>query len=406
MLFLFSNDAAALGIVALLLSLVCLGTWPAMIRWCTFGQQERHPCHVYIDYSFSYVLSSCVPILASLTLRSSSEQDYQSFLLTIIAMIGGMLLSFGNLAMQWAVVVFGAPLTTVLAIQASLTVVLGTSLNFFLEPSKTARPDLLFVGVVAFLVAICLATCAQIHYLQTKHGENYTECAEIQSNSDHSDAKPKQQGGLIALPMIDSGEVHLVNQHEGFVNNSESFYSDDDGQPPNRSDSFYSVGLCIAFSGGLCFGFFSPAFNVAVNDPFQWSASGGLSVAMANIWFSVAFCCTSIIGNTFLMTTNSNVVPRSSLRQYFTLESLLQRRIAFLGGFICALGNLLQFQGGKLAGFATADMVQAFPIVATVWDVTIFGEFRHASLCVLMLITSMYIAYLLGIAFLACSIDY
>jgi hypothetical protein len=152
---------------------------------------------------------------------------------------------------------------------------------------------------------------------------------------------------------------------------AESFYSD---QAPNRIDLFYSdssviappgqmdntrMGLCVAFTGGLCFGFFSPAFNVAVNDPFQWSSSnGGLSVAMANIWFSIAFCCSSIIGNILLMTTHSDVIPHSTFWLYLTQETWSQRRLALLGGLICALGNLLQFQGGKLAGFATADLVQ------------------------------------------------
>jgi len=91
---------------------------------------------------------------------------------------------------------------------------------------------------------------------------------------------------------------------------------------------------------------------------------------------------------------------------YLTQETWSQRRLALLGGLICALGNLLQFQGGKLAGFATADLVQAFPLVATIWDVVMFSEFRHANFKVCVLLMSMYAAYLLGIALLALSIDY
>ena len=339
-------------------------------------------------------------------------------------MIGGTLLSLGNLGMQWSVVVFGAPLTTVLAIQASLTVALGTSLNYILEPSKTARPELLLCGVVAFLVAICLATCAQTLYMRHKHRDHYMECGEIQQHND-DDHEPvqyaKQNRGLIALPTIDSNEPHkTIDRHH-----AESFYSDSNevnSGRQNRSDSLYSddsltpsqtmtfntarVGLCIAFAGGLCFGFFSPAFNIAVNDPFQWTSVGGLSVAMANIWFSIAFCSSSIIGNVYLMTHYSHIIPHSTLRLYVTQESFRQRRIALLAGLICALGNLLQFQGGKLAGFATADLVQAFPLVATVWDVLLFGEFRHATSKVLVALTGMYTAYLLGITLLASSIDY
>ncbi len=368
-----SSSASALGMIVLVISLVCLGTWPALIRLCTWGEKARHPCHVYIDYSLSYVVSSCVPILASLLLKSEQGTSNHDASFVVIAMVGGALLSFGNIAFQWAVVVFGAPLTTVLAIQASLTVVLGTSLNFLLEPDQTARPNLLMLGVLAFLVAISFATWAQISYVHSKHRENYTECGEIYSNSNHGgdNAEQKKQGGLIALPTIldrNYAEHEVMNQNTKLA---ESFYSD---QAPNRTDSFYSdssviappgqmdntrMGLCVAFTGGLCFGFFSPAFNIAVNDPFQWSSSnGGLSVAMANIWFSIAFCCSSIIGNTLLMTSHSDVIPHSTFWLYLTQETWSQRRLALLGGLICALGNLLQFQGGKLAGFATADLVQ------------------------------------------------
>jgi glucose uptake protein GlcU len=168
------------------------------------------------------------------------------------------------------------------------------------------------------------------------------------------------------------------------------------------------MGLCIAFTGGLCFGFFSPAFNIAVNDPWTFSATG-LSVAMANIWFSIAFCLASILGNVHLMTnysSQSTLIPHSTVTAYLTQSCWLERRTALLGGCLCALGNLLQFQGGKLAGFATADLVQAFPLVATVWDVAVFGEFRHATRNVVGILVSMYLAYLAGIALLACSIDY
>jgi drug/metabolite transporter (DMT)-like permease len=70
------------------------------------------------------------------------------------------------------------------------------------------------------------------------------------------------------------------------------------------------------------------------------------------------------------------------------------------------MGNSLQFQGDKLAGFAAADMVQAYPLVTTVWDVILFGEFRHATKQVLIALILVYVTYLLGIVLLASSIEY
>lgn len=374
-----------------------------------------------MDYALSYVVSSCFPIVLYLLLDSNEQQLQQnSWILIGVAMIGGTLLAFGNLAMQWSVVVFGAPLTTVLAIQASLTVVLGTSLNYLLQPSMTARPSLLFCGIVSFLLAIGLATCAQTSY---KNQHKYTV----------EPYKTIQGGGLIALPTMETTSTNgKPLPHYGNVETKTSTLDDDDDDDEkkndgtnatstlhvDRADSFYGdtrhstnntrMGLCIAFTGGLFFGFFSPAFNVAVNDPWTFSATG-LSVAMANIWFSIAFCLASILGNVHLMTnysSQSTLIPHSTVTAYLTQSCWSDRRTALLGGCLCALGNLLQFQGGKLAGFATADLVQAFPLVATVWDVAVFGEFRRATRNVVGILVSMYLAYLAGIALLACSIDY
>jgi glucose uptake protein GlcU len=83
-----------------------------------------------------------------------------SLVLVSWAMVGGCLLSFGNLSMQWATTVHGSASTTVLAIQASMTVILGTAINCLLEPEKTSKPEMLFCGVFFFLAAITLANLA------------------------------------------------------------------------------------------------------------------------------------------------------------------------------------------------------------------------------------------------------
>jgi hypothetical protein len=181
--------------------------------------------------------------------------------------------------------------------------------------------------------------------------------------------------------------------------------------------STQTVGIIVAMVGGVCFGFFSPLFNIAVNDPFKWSASssdiedgvdpGGLSVATANSCFAVAYTVSSTIWNVYLMAhppTHGTPMPRSSLYAYLSKESLQERKLAFVAGWVCALANLLQFAGGSLAGFAAGDMIQAFPLVATVWDVIVFGEFRSASRNVMCALLFMYGAYVSGGVCLALSI--
>ena len=156
--------------------------------------------------------------------------------------------------------------------------------------------------------------------------------------------------------------------------------------------------------------FFSPAFNIFVNDPFHWSSTSsktehGLSVTFANSSFAIAFTLSSILWNVVLMkhSSSSSRIKASNLFAYLH-EPWNSRKLAILSGIICALGNALQFHGASIAGFAAADMVQAFPLVGTIWDVLIFEEFKNATRHVCIALFLMYATYICGILFLAESI--
>jgi hypothetical protein len=414
-----------------------------------------------------------------------------------IAGVGGSLLICGNLSMQYATSVYGAPLTTVLALQASLTVVLGTCLNYMIEPARTPRPHLLGMGVLVFLAAIVFAAYSQVLYTRMKNDQIDVDDNEIQieqitpkyscgrpppqvclnkeaykeeslpnycCNSDSSingntnirNSKTHTQvmcnficventlmGGLCDVDPVLAEEK--TEKHTAYHGGS-PWLGEDDGileitdQSAVRPSIDHSCspimsmdrshlcslepkenGLVLALLGGLCFGFFSPAFNIAVNDPFDWTdeinnfedASKGsvLAVGRINMWFSLSFWITSIIGNVWLlkrqyfMKTRRVHTVASVLRNYLCDEGLLDRQLAFAAGVICALGNILQFQGGQLVGWATSDLVQAYPLVSTLWDVLLFGEFRRVRVCsnLAMLLAGMYVAYLAGIVLVAKS---
>lgn len=410
--------------------------------------RARNVCHVYLDYATAYVVVSTIPLLLALGWKNNSSTDddartnnnIMSWPLIGTAMLGGTLLSIGNLSFQWATAVYGAPLTTILAMQASLTVILGTSLNYVLEPTMTKRPGWLLLGVNVFLSAIALATVAQIVY-----------------------ADEQQQQGNMVLPRRSSDDVpeheimggphgnHVIGSPGGVMEysavielpyGSSSRNNNNNKLHPKQSDSFTIVdpteqeeeeecamearhrnmtGLVVALMGGLAFGFFSPAFNIAVNDPFHWSSSSSSSstttttvdtdksllVFYANLWFSLAFGAASVIGNLVLLKYELHGQSLSTiLWTYLTLASWRDRRVALLAGVVCAAGNVLQFHGGQLVGYATADLVQAYPLVSTVWDILWFGEFAHVQWCcsrLSVLLVCMYLAYLAGIVLLAVS---
>jgi hypothetical protein len=452
-----------LGIILLVFSLICLGTWPALLRlgscqkpnaskiesgrllspldriFCqcfATRDERRNVCHVYLDYSFAYVLVSSIPYIVSLFETDVSQQRKHPII--AVAMLGGSLLSFGNLSFQWATVVFGAPLTTVLSLQASLTVILGTSINYWIDPSLTSRPSMLFGGVVIFLVAISFATLAQTLYVQECDyaiwlvDDRFTE-TELEEMEQHEVRAPSFGGeddGVVVAEQYNfagasSERQWNVNSYQLYershINSLNPLPGPSQESNGDRKDAHWAV--VVAIAGGICFGFFSPAFNISVNDPFRWTtnnvdpdnsnANQDVLVVEANFWFSLAFCWTSVLGNGVLMWRQRLAIQgrmncSDAIRlwtAYFCRDSWIDRQLAFTAGAVCALGNVLQFKGGQRVGYATSDIVQAYPLVSSLWDVYLFGEFRNVKLQskVFWLLIGMHTAYLSGVFLLAGS---
>ena len=542
-----SSHSATLGLFLIFGSLICLGTWPTLLRLCTiftfdndknrtkqtkwkkiFGQ-GRHPCHVYLDYAMSYVFvgSFLLPwFFYSKSEGVSYTDPNMKPLLWLAAFVGGSLLALGNLTTQWSTTAFGAPLTTVLALQASMCVILGTYWNYRLQPEKTSNPTLLLTGVGMFLVAIACSVAAQTIYQtqqyrsftsETLKDEETTSIYDVDSGSSfsgvsltasHMNASPnveqscssvvKEATNIIQVRHGDSfssyGTLSFIEQDEhtqspkmthhlslisspnqielkssfdqgppsmripssvqlcinkvpkseyaskiyesvhstpkgdsleqvvkrGILNKAESTLRDEiqesiEVEEKSTHHSYsndikrqnIAVGVAVAMFGGFCFGLFSPLFNISVNDPFRWYQNNGLLVTSANSCFATSFAACSILCNICLMwypPMNSGA-SKSTLLHYIFDDPLHERTLAMLAGAVCSVGNFLQFQGGSMAGFAAADMVEAFPLVATVWDLVVFGEFRHCSTTVLSTLTGMYFAYVLGISSIAFSVS-
>ncbi|KAG7350005.1 ureide permease [Nitzschia inconspicua] len=109
-------------------------------------------------------------------------------------------------------------------------------------------------------------------------------------------------------------------------------------------------------------------------------ASPPLSVPVANVWFSMAFTVSSIVGTLRLMHVpppGTGMRVLSWREDYVPGKGCSMNYWGLVAGVLCAIANLLQFQGGRMVGFATADLVQAFPLVSTLWDILLFGEYQQ-----------------------------
>ncbi|KAE8654682.1 hypothetical protein F3Y22_tig00117047pilonHSYRG00014 [Hibiscus syriacus] len=94
---------------------------------------------------------------------------------------------------------------------------------------------------------------------------------------------------------------------------------------------------------GVCFSLFSPAFNLATNDQWRTLKDGvpKLVVYTAFFYFSVSCFVIALILNISFLYHPALGVPKSSCKAY--LNDWNGRWWAFLAGFLCGLGNGLQF---------------------------------------------------------------
>ncbi|XP_016170954.1 probable ureide permease A3 isoform X2 [Arachis ipaensis] len=154
-------ESKAGAIVCVLLALFFLGTWPAILT--LLERRGRLPQHTYLYYSLTNFLAALFIAftVGEIGKSTPSEPNFLAQLAqdnwpsVLFAMGGGVVLSLGNLASQYAFAFVGLSITEV--ITASITVVIGTSLNYFLD-GKINRAGILFPGVGCFLIAVCLGS--------------------------------------------------------------------------------------------------------------------------------------------------------------------------------------------------------------------------------------------------------
>ncbi|XP_047966829.1 ureide permease 1-like [Salvia hispanica] len=373
------------AIACMLLALSFLGTWPALLT--LLERRGRLPQHTYLDYTITNLLAA---IIIAFTfgeignqkpnfLDQLSQDNWPSVL---FAMAGGIVLSLGNLATQYAWAFVGLSVTEV--ISSSITVVIGTTLNYFLD-GKINKAEILFPGVGCFLIAVCFGSA--VH--SSNAADNKAKLAAAVEKNAHTSIernKDLENGSNKAKYGTADFLIDLENKRAIKVFGKGTF-----------------IGLGITFFAGLCFSLFTPAFNLATNDQWHTLRDGvpHLSVYTAFFYFSSScFVIAVILNISFLYRPILNL-PKSSLRAY--VSDWDGRGWALLAGLLCGFGNGLQFMGGQAAGYAAADAVQALPLVSTFWGMILFGEYRRSSRRTYVLLVGMLFMFVVAVAVLMAS---
>ncbi|KAF8646334.1 hypothetical protein HU200_065911 [Digitaria exilis] len=411
-MYLVKDISGAIGLMAV--ALVLLGTWPVVLA--VLERRGRLPQHTFLDFSITNFLAAVLIALTFgqigpdtpeapnfLTQLTQVTNNWPSVL---FAMAGGVTLSLGTLATQYGWAFVGLSVTEVMA--SSLKVVIGTTLNYFLD-GRINKAEILFPGVGCFLIAAILGSLVHssnaadnqeklakslVNYSKNTGNTTYEDLTEHlidkEAPKDLEEAKLDTPEATPKPEKVEAGTaeflVHLEEKRSIKVLGSHTL-----------------LGLAIVVFAGIFYALFAPAFNLATND--QWHVLPPnvphLVVYTAYFYFSLACLGVSVGLNVWFLYRPMVGVPRSSVSAY--LADGEGRWIALLAGMVCGLGNAFTFMAGQAAGYAAADSVQALPLVSTFWGVVLFGEYRRSSRRTYTLLVSMLLMFAVAMVVLMAS---
>jgi len=410
-MYLVKDISGAIGLMAV--ALVLLGTWPVVLA--VLERRGRLPQHTFLDFSVTNFLAA---VLIALTfgqigpdtpetpnfLTQLTQNNWPSVL---FATAGGVTLSLGTLATQYGWAFVGLSVTEVMA--SSLKVVIGTTLNYFLD-GRINKAEVLFPGVGCFLIAAILGSVVHssnaadneeklakslANYSKNTRNSTYEDLTkqlldEEERPKDLEEAKVDASEDTQKLEKVEAGTAEFLVDLE-------------EKRSIKVLGSHTLLGLGIVVFAGVFYALFTPAFNLATNDQWHTLPAGvpHLVVYMAFFYFSLACFAASVGLNVWFLYRPLVGVPRSTVAAY--LRDGEGRWLALLAGMVCGLGNTFTFMAGQAAGYAAADSVQALPLVSTFWGVVLFGEYRRSSRRTYTLLASMLLMFAVAMAVLMAS---
>ncbi|MCW3078818.1 MAG: multidrug transporter permease [Segetibacter sp.] len=159
-----------------------------------------------------------------------------------------------------------------------------------------------------------------------------------------------------------------------------------------------SKGLLLSLAAGLLMSFFYRFIAAAMDlENFQQPAAGKMTPYTAVFVFSIGILLSNFIFNTILMKKPFEGTP-VSYADYFK-GKLSVHMVGILGGLIWGLGNSLNLIAAGKAGPAISyGLGQGATMIAALWGVFIWKEFKNAPKGIDRLITAMFLFFVVGLS--------
>ncbi|AQG79953.1 multidrug DMT transporter permease [Spirosoma montaniterrae] len=155
-------------------------------------------------------------------------------------------------------------------------------------------------------------------------------------------------------------------------------------------------GLVLSVVAGVLMGFFYKYVAASMTTDFAQPEVGKLTPYTALVFFALGILLSNLLFNTYLI-YRPFVGEPTSYRAYFR-GSLRDHGMGLLGGFVWMLGMSLSILASEKAGPAISyGLGQGATVVAALWGIYIWREFRGAPRGTSTLLNAMLLCYVIGL---------
>ncbi|RYU93796.1 GRP family sugar transporter [Emticicia agri] len=164
----------------------------------------------------------------------------------------------------------------------------------------------------------------------------------------------------------------------------------------SQNQGVSSKGLILSVVAGVLMGYFYKYVAQAMFPNFSVPEAGKLSPYTAVFFFSIGIFLSNFVFNTFLMFRPFVGTP-VSYGDYFR-GSLKNHLTGILGGAIWCVGMAFSIIASDKAGTAISyGLGQGATVVAAIWGIFIWKEFRNAPKGTSMILNAMLLLYIIGL---------
>jgi len=161
-------------------------------------------------------------------------------------------------------------------------------------------------------------------------------------------------------------------------------------------------GIALAFLAGVCIAFFYRFVAKTLATDFSPAEAGKISSYTAVFMFSIGALISTIIVNPIFMSrpVEGDPVKISQWKE----GSMKAHLLGMLGGAIWCLGNSVSFMAAGAASPAISyGLSNAAPVVAALWGIFVWKEFKDAPKGTSLLLALMFLFYLIGLVLIVMS---